>query len=246
MENFDARDVTFLILYRGDTLLRLENLLLVVDSLRFSFSTNIYVREAAAYNNGILAQMLSNKVRYEFVTDDTPTLYKTRHFNEMIANVNTPYMAIWDTDAIAYDSAIIECLENLRNGKAKLALPYNGVYLDTSDIIRRLYIKTRSIDTFRLNMQKMTRLQQHIMTGGAVMMDRNTFISLGAENEAYYGWGDDDFDRYIRFMNAGYAIYRSKEVLFHLSHPRGSNSGFNTHFREAYSKKELNKTKRGV
>ena len=89
----------------------------------------------------------------------------------------------------------------------------------------------------------MERLTERVMVGGAVMMDRQKFLLIGGENEAYYGWGDDDYDRYIRFMNHGLKIYRSKNVLFHLSHPRGINSGFNTELHSKISKGELHKTK---
>ena len=65
---------------------------------------------------------------------------------------------------------------------------------------------------------------------------------LGGENENYYGWGDDDYDRYIRFMNNGYAIYRSKNVLFHLTHPRSYNSNYNSKLHQQISKAELLKT----
>lgn len=246
MEKFDANDLTILILYRGDTLQRMENLLLVVDALVAAFSTNIFVREAAPYNNGILEKCLAGKAEYEFVEDDTPVLFKTRHFNEMLRNVATQFASIWDTDAMAYDEAIMDSIGCLRLGDTRLALPYNGVYLDTTDILRKRYIATRDFGVFHRNMQKMSRLQQHVMVGGAVLFDKAAFLSLGGENEAYYGWGDDDFDRYLRFMNAGMRIHRSGQVLFHLSHPRGDNSGFNNTLHEMRSKAELSKTRRGL
>lgn len=246
MEKHDASDLTILILYRGDTLQRLENLLLVVNALNTVLNTAIYVREASAYNNRILAQCLADTVRYEYVRDDSPVLYKTRHFNEMLRNVDTPFASIWDADAMSYGEAVIDCIGQLRNGKTQLALPYNGVYLDTTDILRKRYIETQDFGVLHRNIQKMNRLQQHIMVGGAVLFSKAAFLSLGGENEAYYGWGDDDFDRYLRFMNAGYSIHRSSQVLFHLSHPRGDNSGFSCTLHELRSKAELSKTRRGL
>lgn len=245
MEKFDARDVTIMILYRGDSIQRLENLLEVVNALNVDLSTCIYIREASPYNIGILPKLVDRDVRYEFVEDDDPVLYKTCHFNEMLQRVTTPFVSIWDTDAIAYADAIKECILKLRDGSVQMALPYNGVCLDTSDMIRRLYLRTHDFGVLQRNLQKMGRLQPHFLTGGAVIMNRKIFLKLGAENEAYYGWGDDDFDRYIRFMNAGLKIYRSSSVLFHLSHPRGYNSEFDTMLRQLHSKGELNKTRRG-
>lgn len=238
----DATDITFMILIRLDAIARLENIIASASALLQHFNTTVYVLEADRYCNNVLRTMLSDKVRYEFVEDDDPILHKTRYFNLMMQKVETPFVSIWDADAIAEDNAIIECLDKLRKGEADISLPYNGVCLDTSDILRTLYLKREDIGVFKRNTGKMDRLYNHVMTGGALLMNREKFISIGGENEAYYGWGNDDYDRYIRFMNHGMKIYRSKSVLFHLSHPRGENSGFNTELRQRISKGELYKT----
>lgn len=242
----DAADITIMILIRIDSIARLENLITVVQHLQRCLSTHIYVREADCYCNGVLEKLLDNSIRYEFVEDDDPILYKTWHFNRMMKNVITPFVAIWDADTIAESVAICKCLEELRKGNADIALPYNGVCLDTSNILRALYLKKQDEDVLTRNINKMERMSEKVMTGGAVMMNRQEFISLGGENEAYYGWGDDDYDRYIRFMNHGLKIYRSKNVLFHLSHPRGINSGFNTELRSNISKGQLYKTQNRI
>jgi len=238
----EATDITIMILIRTDSIARLENVTNVIRHLQRHLDTHIYLREADCYCNGILETLLDKEIGYEFVEDDDPILYKTWHFNRMMEHVNTPFVAIWDADTIAESTAIGQCLDELRKGTADIALPYNGVCLDTSDILRTLYLKKQDEKLLAQNMNKMERLSQRVMTGGAVMMNRRKFIDIGGENEAYYGWGDDDYDRYIRFMNHGLKIYRSKNVLFHLSHPRGINSGFNTELHSRISKGELYKT----
>lgn len=105
-----------------------------------------------------------------------------------------------------------------------------------------IYISTGDFGVLDANSRLMRRLSGHLLTGGSVLMKLGAFCSLGGENEAYYGWGDDDFDRYIRFMKAGLNIYRSKTPLFHLCHPRGTNSGYASAVREAASKAELSRT----
>lgn len=107
-------------------------------------------------------------------------------------------------------------------------------------------MKTNEMGVLTRQMQKMRRLQNHVLTGGAVLMERTTFALLGNENENYYGWGDDDFDRYIRFLNSDYGIFRSSKVLFHLSHIRGQNSSFSSILKELYSKAILSNTKRAL
>ncbi len=237
-----ATDITILILIRTDSIARLENVIAVIRHLQSHFDTNIYLLEADRHCNGILRELLGSSIRYEFVEDNDPILYKTWYFNRMLETFNTPFVAIWDADTIVESAAINECLKELRKGNTDIALPYNGVCLDTSEILRTLYFKKQDETVLVRNINKMNRMSEHILVGGSVMMNRQKFMSIGGENEAYYGWGDDDFDRYIRFMNHGLKIYRSKNVLFHLSHPRGKNSGFNTELHKKISKEQLYKT----
>lgn len=238
----EATDLTIMMLVRTDSIARLENAVAVIRHLQRHLNTRIYLREADCHCNGILSSLLDTSIEYEFVEDDDPTLYKTWHFNRMMAHVDTPFVAIWDADTIAESRAMNQCIDALRKQHADMALPYNGVCLDTSDILRALYLKKQDEQVLMQHIGKMERLSDRVMTGGAVMMNRQKFIEIGGENEAYYGWGDDDYDRYIRFMNHGLKIYRTRNVLFHLSHPRGMNSGFNTELHSRISKGQLYKT----
>lgn len=231
-----------MILYRGDTIQRLENVVEIIRILNSFSNVVVYIREATNYNNKIIQSSVKSFTNYEFVIDRDPILHKTKHFNEMLRNVTTEFVGIWDTDVIAYKESFLECFEKLKKGEVTLALPYNGVCLDTSSIIRQVYLQKQKFDILVDNMQKMKRLQPYVLTGGAVLMHTETFRLLGGENENYYGWGDDDYDRYIRFMNNGYAIYRSKNVLFHLTHPRSYNSNYNSKLHQQISKAELLKT----
>jgi|WetSurMetagenome_2_1015567.scaffolds.fasta_scaffold168809_2 hypothetical protein len=241
-----ATDITFMILTRLDSIKRLENIVAITSNILQHFDTKIYVLEADRYCNGILQKMLDNKIIYEFIEDDDPILYKTKYFNILLKKISTPFVSIWDADAVAENTAIMECMNKLRKGNADIALPYNGVCLDTSDIIRTLYLQKYDIKVLRRNIAKMDKLYDQIMVGTAVLMNREKFVLVGGENEAYYGWGDDDYDRYIRFMNHHMKIFRSKSVLYHLSHPRGENSGFDTDLQQKISKGELYKTQNKI
>lgn len=160
----------------------------------------------------------------------------------MLSNVTTPYVAIWDTDVIALPDDIQVCLNELRKENAKIALPYNGICMDTSYIIRNIFMRTLDINVLIDNSRKMRLLKNHALVGGAVLINRIDFVLLGGENEGYFGWGDDDFDRFIKFKKKKLATYRSKNILFHLSHPRLINSSFNGVFKERISKNTLFKT----
>lgn len=239
----DLRDVTFLILIRLDSVQRLENILTVTDRLCYYFDTNIIVREIASYNNGILKALLKRKIHYEFIEDKDPILYKTKHINQMILSVNTPYLAIWDADIIPDKKAIIECLDQLNHKKVDVTYPYNEICLDIPEIFKSLYFAKKDIRLLFRHLNKMERLYPHALVGGAVIMNKEKYIQAGGENEKHYGWGNDDFDRYYRFVGLNYKIYKVNTSLFHLSHSRGENSSYQNSFFKKISKEEINRIK---
>lgn len=127
---------TFLILIRIDSVQRLENILAVTEYLAKNFHTQIIVLEADRYNNKILQSLLNRNVRYEFIEDKDPILYKTKYFNQLARNIDTPFFSIWDADMIASKNQIIDAAQQLRDGMADVAYPYSGFCFETSEIIR--------------------------------------------------------------------------------------------------------------
>ncbi|MDR1227129.1 MAG: hypothetical protein LBK47_09580 [Prevotellaceae bacterium] len=237
----DLKDITFLILVRLDSIERLENTIVVVNDLAKHFDTNIYVLEAANYNNGILKQALNKKIKYYFEQDKDPVLHKTLYYNRMVKESNTPFFSIWDTDTVVDKNVIVEVVECLRNGKAEIAFPYDGVFMDTSDILREFYFKKRDVKVLYRHKNKMEHLYHQHIVGGAVFLNKQKFFEIGMDNEKHYGWGNDDFDRFYRAQNYGLKIYNTDNCLFHLSHPRGINSYFRSNVQQNISTDELHK-----
>ncbi|MCU6769340.1 galactosyltransferase-related protein [Barnesiella propionica] len=236
------QDFTFLILIRIDSVQRLENILAVTDYLAKNFHTQIIVLEADRYNNKILQSLLNRNVRYEFIEDKDPILYKTKYFNQLAWNIDTPFFSIWDADMIASKNQIIDAAQQLRDGTADVAYPYSGFCFETSEIIRNLYIVKKDIRILSRNQNKMKQLYDKEHPGGAVMMNTLFFLNNGMENEKYYGWGHDDFDRYYRWKRLKANMYRNPGYLYHLAHPRNLNSSFRNKDHTEISFAELNKT----
>jgi hypothetical protein len=222
----DLSDITFLILVRLYTIQRLENILILIKQLRKYFKTNIYVREAAHYKNNILSLMLYRDIKYEYVEDKDSVLYRTKHINQMVDSTHTPYIAIWDTDIVVDKSTIIDCINQLRSKAYDVAYPYDGQCYDVSSLIKPLYFSNRDIRFLFRHKEKMESLSLHWQVGGAVLLNREKYVLAGGENEKYYGWSNDDYDRFYRFNTMEYTIYKANKPLFHLSHPRKNNSSF--------------------
>lgn len=86
--------------------------------------------------------------------------------------------------------------------------------------------------------------------GGAILLKTESYVISGMENEEFYGWGMEDGERYYRWLELDYMIYRNQNCMFHLSHPRDLNGMYRSenHRRKAmdnvdkmlnYGKEEL-------
>jgi len=239
----NLRDVTFLIAIRIDAIERLENLIMATRLLSRYFDTNIYVLEASSFNLEIIPRCLGRKVKYEFVEDEDPVFYRTKHFNQMVSSVKTPFIALWDADIVVEKKAVLESIELLRQNKYDVVYPYNTVFYDVPPVIRKVFIKNQRINILTRNTSKMEYLYTPPVVGGGVFLNREKFINAGMENEKHYGWGNDDWDRYYRFLQYDYRIFHTSNVLFHLAHPRTNNSKFRTALQGSMSKDELLLTK---
>jgi len=223
----DLTDTTFIIPIRVDTVVRLENLLLNVDHLQERFQTHIVILEAAPYNNGIIQNILKDRVAYLFVEDKDPVYHKTKYVNQMTADVKTDFIGIWDADVIVDHEQIIDALQHLRQNLCDIAYPFDGDFLDTSDLLRNHYVVHRDLEFLKKNSGKMKFLYSVKgvvgAVGGAVFARTDKFRLSGMDNEEFYGWGLEDGERHYRWHCFDFKIYRSKGCLFHLTHTRESN-----------------------
>jgi hypothetical protein len=158
----------------------------------------------------------------------------------MANNIDSVYVAIWDTDIVVDKNAICDAVSELRKN-ADIALPYNGYCYDVPEVIKQVYFKHLDIKVLKRHTNKMKLLYEKILVGGAVFAKREKYIESGGDNENIYGWGNDDYTRFMRFKAYNYNIYRTKDHLFHLCHPRGINSRFRNSFAHKISMTEIYK-----
>ena len=242
---YDLKDTTIIIPVRIDSIVRLENLLLTVDNLISNFDTNIIVVEASYYNNNIIKHLLVPSVSYLFIEDKDPIFHRTKHLNTISREIKTDILGIWDADIILDSLQIFEAVSQLRSGKYDCAYPYNGRFLDTSEILRNYYLLHKDINFFKNNIQKMSSLYSSVKEGnalgGAFLISNEHYRYSGSENEFFYGWGAEDGERYYRWSIFNHRIYRSEGVLFHLSHPRDHNGMIRSNYHEIKIMNEYNK-----
>jgi len=162
----------------------------------------------------------------------------------MTREVETPFLALWDVDVIVDKQLIIDAMEKLRNKKADVAFPYNGMFYDTSEIIRALFIRKNRIQILHKNKEYMSLIYKDEHTGGAFIASTEKYRQMGMENEKFYGWGDEDYERHSRWKNLGFKIYRAPGCMYHLSHPRDRNGRYNSLRQMEIAKSEFIKTQK--
>lgn len=234
----DLKDCTFLITIRLDSVARIENLIMSTEWLLKYFDTNIFVLHSSLYENRILTKLLNKKIKYVFIEDRDDVFYRTHYHNIMTHMTHTPLICIWDADIIINVNQIIDCVEKMRSG-VKVAYPYGGKCFNTSDIMRELFFKRRNIKILESNINKMDMFHNVNLKGGAMFVEKETYIEIGMENENFYGWGDEDYERFQRWKSYGYTPYIAQGFIFHLAHPRGLNSNFQSDSQHSISKREL-------
>ncbi len=222
----EAKDITFIIPVRIDTIERLENLMCSIENLHTHFISNIFVLEASAYNNHIIESLTGDKIQYTFIEDHNPIFYRTRYLNIMITNSKTPYIAIWDADVIVPYTQIYNALLALRSNKYQVAFPFNGSFFETTELIRNIFLKNRDLKILTNNTNKMLLPYGSSANGGAIFIKKDAYVEAGLENENFYGWAPEDVERKERLEKLVGRVFRSQGPLFHLTHPRNLNSSY--------------------
>ena len=254
----DLLDTTFITPIRVDSINRLENLLMSLYSILDYFDTRFLLLESTSYPNYIIPELIKiDSVKYIYLRDEDPIFYKTRLLNILTRQVNTPYICVWDADVVVDSLQVEDAVLQLRSGLCDIAYPYDGNFLDTSDILRAYYWEHRDIHFLQRHQGKMRSLYtvdgEIGALGGAFLAKTEKYIDAGMENENFYGWGLEDGERYYRWLELDYRIYRSAGCMFHLSHPRDINGRFRSkiHYQKAmhdmnivvdYSCNDLKKT----
>ena len=241
MERIDLTDLTILIPVRVDSIIRLENLFSVVNYLHRHFKTHVMVLEASSYNNRVISTILCDSIDYTFIKDDDPVFHRTYYLNLLTRRAQTEFVGIWDADAVIPPPQMQSSMEKLRSTLFDVAFPYNGTFLDTTTIIRKFFVETGDMNVLYDNTKKMILPYGTDMRGGAILVNRLKYIESGMENEKFYGWGPEDWERVGRWANLHYKMYKCEGVLYHLSHPRDINGKHNSERQKRRSFYELHK-----
>ncbi len=242
MEKINLQDFTFLIPLRIDSINRLENTLVSIDYIQANFDTQVSVLEASGRNTGLLNRLLPQEVNYVFVEDMDTIFHRTKYINQLVKSVDSEYIIVWDTDIIIPVDQLNKSVKLLKKREVDFVTPFKDKFLDTSEVLRDLYIQTRDLGILEMHQGKMKALYNPNPVGGAFLAHRQTYIDAGMENERFYGWGREDGDRVNRWKILGHKHQHIEGALYHLTHERGVNSTFHSPNQDSRKMTELNRS----
>lgn len=218
------QDATFMVPVYHDHNDRKQNLDLAVCMLQRDFHTNVFVMENKSSKFGYMEQWCT----YERV--DFEHFHRTRMLNLMAVQIQTPYIVNWDADVIVPPLQVYLSIYSLRQNYARICYPYDGRFVrvlrkpNFPVISKALDIGVFGSQTQFDNGPIKGKGMASTSVGGAVAMNRLSFIWSGLENEHMVSYAPEDCERWDRWHILGFKVTRVTGKLFHLDHWCGADS----------------------
>ncbi|MDQ1090495.1 galactosyltransferase-related protein [Siphonobacter sp. SORGH_AS_1065] len=223
---YKVKDVTFLIPIRIDSNDRLNNLYTIISFINKYFNTNIIIIEADTFQH-IDILKLPQCTEYIFIEDNSEDFHRTKYNNMMIDIATTDIIILQDADVIISPEQLFQAIELIREGKNKIVIPYDGCFKMVHDKYQLDFFR-KKLD-IQLLYTKQTYTVREKSCGGAVVLDRQTYIDCGKENEAFIKWGPEDIERVRRMEILGHkAAWINSGHLYHLYHEVNNNSEYSS------------------
>ncbi len=209
-------NATFVIPVFHDHRHRMQNMLLTLAFIRKHFNAPVIISE----QGGNYFEFLSKW--FDYTQFSQPYFHRTRMINEMVMQAQTPVVINWDCDNICNPQQIIDAVKAFLTTH-DISYPFEGTVVR----VPRLFYKSVSEDVDVSSVDLSQCLQKASSVGHAVVMNKQSFIDCGMENEHFISWGPEDSERYNRYRILGLDIHRSEGKMFHMDHFIGENSSGN-------------------
>ncbi len=226
MDKIDLKDCTFGINIRFTTEDRKRNIKLVIEHLLKYLNTNIIVAEEDTESK--FPKLIPNiegwddeTCKYIYLNSSEKFMGKTRCFNQIFYEVNTPIYVLQDADVICSPSMYLEAAERVRKKQSEFCYSFDGNCYNIPEDIIPLFEK--DLDYGVLNHKNTNKFSDR-SPGGSIFIDSNSYTIAGMDNENMKAWGYDDDERVTRFRKLGFSISRVDGTLYHINHGRTENS----------------------
>lgn len=218
-------DVTFLVPLRIDSQERKENADTLIKYIFHHLNTSFIVLEADVTRK-FYPEQEPEGFQYVFFEDTDEVFHRTRWINLLMSFAKTPFVAVWDADAISPPEQIVEAVKMLREREAVMSFPYDGRFYSCDKVSGYFFKIILDFEILMKRFPFMSLMHGYHSVGGAFIVNKKKYMKAGGENENFYGWGPEDAERVKRMELLYLPIYYSCGPLFHLWHPMGKNSWF--------------------
>lgn len=212
-------NLTLLIPIRIDSDDRLENIKMMLEYTLDIFKGIHIILLEADKTKKIPKELLKN-IEYLFVSDYDEIFHRTKYINKLIKISKTKFISIYDSDIIMCKKNMDLTIKYLEEG-TDMIIPYIRNLIDIPYESKEIFKTNKNVEEF----YKYHRIDKsEVDVGGAVFYNKDSYISIGMENENFYGWGHEDVERYHRSKKLGLDIKFTNFFIYHLHHKRSINS----------------------
>ncbi|MDQ6669682.1 MAG: galactosyltransferase-related protein [Chloroflexota bacterium] len=218
--------MTFVIPFCLDTPARLTNLETLLDFLMIRFDTSVIVSELdqePRLNLDVTRSEFRGKVRHSFHVNHSRFFSRSRSVNLGSREVETPYLAINDADALVQTCQYLDAVALLREGVCDMALPYANrvMWIPPDDVV---HLQLGLSDERLGGLDYKQSDDGYIFLGLVGLLKKDAFRCVGMMNERFRSWGFEEMELYIRLLKLGFRVLRTSGRAYHLGHPDGGNS----------------------
>jgi len=165
----DLRDVTFLLPLRIDSRERKENADALIRFTFRHFKTSFIALEADATRK-YSPEYEPEGFHYTFIEDPDEIFRKTKWINRLISMDDTPFIAVWDDDAIVSPEQIILTAERLQTEQVVMSLPYDGRFYSYDKVSCDLFKRIPDIEILLKRIAIIHLILGYHYTGGAFII----------------------------------------------------------------------------
>lgn len=190
-----------------------------IDSDDRFFNINFIVNYYSEFNIIIKETGLEKKLNFDcspnvkhiFEFNDNPIFHKTKVLNDLYRFCDSEILIVLDADVLIPKESLYSAINLIESGDFDAVYPYrfnNGVYM----LDRH---KTDELDVSNLDMNITTNINAGY--GYCVLIKKNSFESIGCENEDFFGYAPEDWERHDRIKKLLRVQYLDN-ICYHINH----------------------------
>jgi len=223
----DLSDVTFILTLDVHSQDQVNNIYTTLNFINRHIKTNVLLAEVGM--EPVLKEEALPACVQNFFFNDANGFHKARYNNLMIGKATTPIVSLYDVDVIFDPLQMETAVNKIRSGECVISYPYQGTITSAWDAVLRPFFESKLDARMFLTAISIENSKSY---GGAVFLNRETYIQCGMDNEFIAAGETEDMERPKRMEILGFRYQRVEGPVYHLSYQRELN--YKPDFGETY------------